>query len=309
MTADRVLPAGATTGGQDRGAVGRPSVRPRPLRLRLGVVAATAPFVVFLLVFLVWPTLAVLWHAVTPDGHLGVSSLARAVSGPYRSAFRNSIVLSGASALIGGLLGLGLALAVRDLRRPAWVRPVADAFSSVASQLGGVPLAFAFIAAIGTQGLFTKALAGIGIDVRSTFSLSSLAGITLVYLYFEIPLMYLVVAPAVAGLRRSWREAAELLGASPARYWLTVAGPILAPGVLAGMVLLFVNAFAAYATAYVLSSTTQLVPLQIRFVLQGNVITGEQDLGYALVTWTILLLAVGLGVVQRLTARTARWTR
>jgi putative spermidine/putrescine transport system permease protein len=122
-------------------------------------------------------------------------------------------------------------------------------------------------------------------------------------------MMYLVVAPAVGGLRKSWREAAELLGAGPVRYWLTIAGPILAPSVLGGMVLLFINSFSAYATAYVLSSDTSLVPLQIRFVLQGNVITGEQDLGYALVTWTIALMAVGLIVMQLLQRRAARWTQ
>ena len=274
----------------------------------LGAVAALTPFALFLAVFLLWPMAAVVWHAITPNGVLGTRGLVRAVSGPYRSAFVNSFVLSGASAVIGGVIGLVLALVVRDLRRPAWIAPATDAFSSVASQLGGVPLAFAFIATIGTQGLLTKALSSVGIDVRSVFSLSSLAGITLVYLYFQIPMMYLVVAPAVGGLRRSWREASELLGAGPVRYWLTIAGPILAPSVLGGMVLLFINAFSAYATAYVLSSSTSLVPLQIRFVLQGNVITGEQDLGYALVTWTVVLMGVGLVVMQLLQRRAARWT-
>jgi putative spermidine/putrescine transport system permease protein len=282
--------------------------RPRRSLPPLGAVAALTPFVLFLAVFLLWPMAAVVVHSVTPGGELGLSAITRAVSGPYRSSFINSFILSGASALIGGTIGLVLALVVRDLRRPAWVRPATDAFSSVASQLGGVPLAFAFIAAIGTQGLVTKALSSIGIDLRSAFSLSSLAGITLVYLYFQIPMMYLVVAPAVNGLRTSWREAAELLGAGPARYWLTIAGPILAPSVLGGMVLLFINAFSAYATAYVLSSDTSLVPLQIRFVLQGNVITGEQDLGYALVTWTVVLLAAGLIAMQLLQRRAARWT-
>ncbi|WP_448061353.1 ABC transporter permease [Cellulomonas hominis] len=289
--------------------------RPRPLmRLRAfrpgGDVLALLPFLAFIAVFLLWPTLVVITRAFTPDGVPGVSSLLRAVSGPYRSAFVNSLTLSATTAVIGGLLGLGLALAVHGLTRPAWLRPVIDAWSSVASQLGGVPLAFAFVAALGTQGVVTKALAGVGIDlVGSGFSLSSLSGMALVYLYFQIPLMFLVVAPAVSGLRGSWREAATLMGAGPVRYWRSVAGPILAPAVLGGMLLLFINAFSAYATAYVLSSSGQLVPLQIRFVLQGNVITGEQDLGYALVTWTVALLVAGLLLIQLLQRRTARWSR
>ncbi len=281
---------------------GRPRRRP-------GVVGlALAPFLAFIAVFLVGPMVVVVVRALTPGGHLGVSALARAVSGPYRSSFANSLLLSGSTALVGGVLGVALALAVRDVTRPSWLRPAVEAFGSVASQLGGVPLAFAFVAAVGTQGVVTAALRGVGIDIIGAgFSVSSIAGTALVYLYFQIPLMYLVVAPAVAGLRRTWQEAATLMGAGPVRYWRSVAGPLLAPSVLGGMLLLFINAFSAYATAYVLSSSGQLVPLQIRFVLQGNVITGEQDLGYALVTWTVALLAVGLGLMQVLQRRAARW--
>ncbi|WP_449386143.1 ABC transporter permease [Cellulomonas soli] len=268
------------------------------------------PFLAFVGVFLLWPTAAVLVRSITPGGAFGLSALERAVSGPYRSAFVNSLTLSAVTALVGGLLGLALALAMRGLTRPRWLRPALDSWSSVASQLGGVPLAFAFVAAVGTQGIITKALLGVGVDlVDSGFSLSTTAGMALVYLYFQVPLMFLVVSPAVEGLRSTWQEAATILGAGPVRYWRTVAGPVLAPSVLGGMLLLFINSFSAYATAYVLSSSGQLVPLQIRFVLQGNVITGEQDLGYALVTWTIALLGAGLLLVQALQRRAARWSR
>ena len=229
-----------------------------------GAVVALIPFLGFVGLFLLWPTAVVFFRALTPGGALGTSALMRAVSGPYRSAFENSLMLSAATAVIGGVLGLLLALAVRGLERPAWLRPALDAWSSVASQLGGVPLAFAFIAAIGTQGVVTKVLAAVGIDiVGSGFSLSTLAGMA----------------------------------------------PILLPSTLGGMLLLFINSFSAYATAYVLSSSGQLVPLQIRFVLQGNVITGEQDLGYALVVWTVLLLLAGLGFMSLLQRRAARWSR
>jgi putative spermidine/putrescine transport system permease protein len=302
--------------GPEPGAVARAGRRSRTPGARFtrrlprpdGTLVALAVFLAFVAVFLLWPAAVVVWNAVVPHGTFTLDSMARAVTGPFRSPFRNSLVLSGASALVGGVLGLLLALAVRDLRRPRWLRPAIDAWCSVASQLGGVPLAFAFVAALGTQGVVTKALKAVGIDlVGSGFSLSSMAGMVLVYLYFQIPLMFLVVMPAVAGLRETWREAATLMGASPARYWATVAAPLLVPPVLGGMLLLFINAFSAYATAYVLDSSGQLVPLQIRFVLQGNVITGQQDVGYALVTWTIALLLGGLVLMTVLQRRAARW--
>ena len=269
-----------------------------------------APFVAFVAVFLVYPTVIVLFKAVTPGGSLGVDALQRALSGTYRTGFMNSIALAGTSAVIGGTIGILLALTVRSLQRPRWLRPTLDSWSAVASQLGGVPLAFAFIATIGAQGVLTRLLKGIGIDA-SDYGISPTGfwGLVFVYLYFQIPLMFLVMLPAVNGLRSTWREAASVLGASGLRYWRSVGVPILAPAALGGALLLFVNAFTAYATAYVLNPSGALVPLQIRFVLQGNVISGEQDLGNAIVAWVIVLLLASLVAMALLQRRTLMWTK
>ena len=269
-----------------------------------------APFVAFVAVFLVYPTVIVLFKAVTPGGSLGVDALQRALSGTYRTGFINSIALAGTSAVIGGTIGILLALTVRSLQRPRWLRPTLDSWSAVASQLGGVPLAFAFIATIGAQGVLTRLLKGVGIDA-SDYGISPTGfwGLVFVYLYFQIPLMFLVMLPAVNGLRSTWREAASVLGASGLRYWRSVGVPILAPAALGGALLLFVNAFTAYATAYVLNPSGALVPLQIRFVLQGNVISGEQDLGNAIVAWVIVLLLASLVAMTLLQRRTLMWTK
>lgn len=276
---------------------------------RLSLVVAL-PFVVFVGLFLAYPVAIVLYRAITPGGSLGFDALGRALSGSYRTGFINSIALSGTSALIGGILGLVLALVIKDLKRPRWLHPTLESWSAVASQLGGVPLAFAFIATIGAQGLLTKALLGIGIDPADYgVSVSGFWGLVVVYLYFQIPLMFLVVMPAVSGLRDTWREAASLMGASSARYWRSIGIPVLTPAALGGMVLLFVNAFTAYATVYVLNSGGQLVPLQIRFLLQGNVITGEEDLGNAIVAWVVILLLTSLLIMTLLQRRTLRWTQ
>ncbi len=268
------------------------------------------PFAAFVGLFLLYPTLVVLYKAVTPGGTLGFDALGRALSGTYRTGFINSITLSGTSALIGGVIGLLLALTVRSLRRPAWLRPTLDSWSAVASQLGGVALAFAFIATIGAQGFLTKILKGFGINAGGYgISPTGFWGLVVVYLYFQIPLMFLVMMPAVNGLRETWREAAAITGSSAFRYWRTVVFPLLAPAALGGVLLLFVNAFTAYATVYVLNPSGALVPLQIRFLLQGNVITGEEDLGNAIVAWVIVLLLASLITMTLLQRRTLTWTR
>ena len=272
---------------------------------------AGLPFLAFMGLFLVYPTVIVLWRSVTPGGTLGTASLERAISDPYQSSFVNSIQLSLASGLIGAVIGLALALAIYDLQRPRFLRPLLESWSAVASQLGGVPLAFAFVAAIGTQGILTRVLRETtGFDlVDHGIGPNGFWGLVAVYLYFQIPLMFLVILPAVGGLKKTWQEAAAVLGAPPSRYWRSVALPLLTPAFIGGFLLLFVNAFSAYATAYVLSPSTQIVPLQIRFLLQGNVITGEQGLAYAIVTWTVVLLLAAVLVMGLANRRAAIWSR
>ncbi len=141
-------------------------------------------------------------------------------------------------------------------------------FSGVASNFAGVPLALAFIFTLGQLGVVTLWLRGLGIiDLYplGTSRIYSKLGLELVYLYFQFPLMVLIIAPAIDGLRPEWREAAENMGASSRQYWQRVALPILMPTLLGTIILLFGNAFGAYATAYQLTGgLIPLVPLSDR---------------------------------------------
>ncbi|MGF1665116.1 MAG: ABC transporter permease [Acidimicrobiia bacterium] len=297
----------ATTVGRLEGAAdtGGPLTTRRRVNLAwLGLV----PFFAFVGLFLLWPALASVAGSLWDDGFT-TDNMRRAMSPPYSQAFATSIRLSVITAVLGGVIGTALAYAITILERPRWVRSAMTAWSGVAANLGGVPLAFAFLAAFGTQGLATRLLNEVGFDlVGAGFRLSELSGLVLVYLYFQIPLMLLVMAPAIDGLRPTWREAATGLGATPTRYWLNVGFPILLPSLMGGFLLLFANAFSAYATAYSLTGgQANIVPLQIRFVLQGNTITGEGDLGNALAAWMIAIMAVAVVANVVLQKRTSKW--
>jgi putative spermidine/putrescine transport system permease protein len=180
----------------------------------------------------------------------------------------------------------------------------------VAANFAGVPLAFAFIATLGTTGLFTQLLKSAGVDLYGAgFTLFSFTGLALTYLYFQMPLMILVIVPSIDGLKREWREAASNLGATGIDYWRYIGLPILWPPLLGAMVLLFGNAFAAYATPYALTSgVLTLVPTQIGNVLQGNVLT-DPHLGQALALGMIVVIAIAMSIYAALQQRTARWMR
>ncbi len=267
------------------------------------------PFFAFIGVFLVWPAVAVFGRAFEQTEGAEVPAMREAMTGQYRDYFVDSLKLSFVTAVIGGVIGTVLALILVRLQRPRWLRSAVAAFAGVAANMGGLILAFAFIAALGTQGLVTKAITSAGIDVPPQF-IASFWGLVIVYLYFQIPLMLLVMLPAADGLKPEWREAAANLGGTAATYWRRVGIPVLAPAALGGMLLLFANAFAAYATAFALTTgAANLVPLQIRFYLQGNAITGKQGLGYALAAWMILLMLVTMGGYLLLRRRAERWRR
>lgn len=271
-------------------------------------VLVVAPLAIFLGAFIVLPTVVVLQRTLALGGGVGVDAVRRAITGVERAWFVDAVVVGAVSAVLGGIIGLLLALAVVGRRRPRWLHAALDSWSSTGSGVGGVPLAFAFVATIGVQGVLTRLLGSAGLDlVPGDAPAGRFWLLVAVYLYFQVPLMLLVMLPAAASLPRTWREAAAMLGSSPVRYWRTVGAPVLAPATLGGIVLLFVTAFTAHATARVLETGSRLMPERIRLLLHGE--TAQDDVGLATVAWVIALLLCSLLLSTMLQRRTLRWTR
>ncbi|MEB3417930.1 ABC transporter permease subunit, partial [Salipiger manganoxidans] len=184
-------------------------------------------------------------------------------------------------------------------------------FSGVASNFAGVPLAFAFLATLGPLGLVTVFLrTEFGINLRAMgFNILSFWGLTITYLFFQIPLMILIVTPALDGLKREWREAASCLGATGAQYWRMVALPILFPTILGTFALLFANAFGAVATAIALTgSSLNIVPIMLFAQIRGDVL-GDPHLGYAMAFGMILVTGLANVVYIVLRMRSERWLK
>ncbi|WP_158820679.1 MULTISPECIES: ABC transporter permease [unclassified Streptomyces] len=231
--------------------------------------------------------------------------LARSLQGPYLGSLIGSVQLSALTALVGGVLGVVIAQAVVT-SRSAGLRSAALTASGVLANFGGVPLAFAFIATVGISGVVTRLadLTDLG------WNLYSFTGLTVVYLYFLIPLMVLVIAPALDGLRPQWREAAQNSGATGRQFWRHVGLPVLAPSLLGGFVLLFGTAFAAHATAAALvGGSVPLVTLKIADALSGNVLTGQENVALALGLDMIVIAGLVMAVYLPLQRRSARWLR
>ena len=181
-------------------------------------------------------------------------------------------------------------------------------FSGVASNFAGVPLAFAVPGnARPHRPRHVLLRDWFGFNLYGTgFNLLSFFGLTITYMYFQIPLMVLILTPALDGMKKEWREAAEILGASNRQYWTMVALPILWPSLLGTTLLLFANAFGAIATAYALTgSSLNIVPILLYAQIRGDVLHNP-NLGYAIALGMIVI--TGVSNVLYLMAAHARRT-
>ncbi|NIH93429.1 ABC transporter permease [Mycolicibacterium fluoranthenivorans] len=267
------------------------------------------PFLAVVAVFLIIPTGTVLVNAVVVDGHFSLARIGALFTEAPLAALGRSLVLSGSTALIGGVFGAMLAWLIVGSPPASTLRRAVLSLCSVLAQFGGVALAFAFLATIGLNGVLTVwAQEAFGWDLAGSGWLFGLPGLILVYCYFQIPLMVIVFLPALDGLRVQWREAAVSLGAGPWQYWREVGVPLLTPAFLGSVLLLFANAFAAYATAAALvSQGSPIVPLLIRAALTSEVVLGQSGFAYALALEMIVVVAVVMVAYNALVRRTARW--
>jgi len=284
----------------------------RLARFRFGwSLIGVVPFLAFAFAFLAMPTIYLALGSLRDNsGALTLRNYADLGQGQPIEAYLTSIEISGVTAIAGGVFGFLLAYAVISGGLPRPIRAAVMTFSGVASNFAGVPLALAFTFTLGRAGLFTALLDSLGIDIYSGgFSLYGKLGLEIVYFYFQLPLMVLIIAPAIDGLKRDWREAAENMGATSFQYWRHVALPILLPSLLGSVILLFGNAFGAQATAYQLTGgQIPLVTLLISRQIQGDVLHNP-GLGYAVAMGMVLIMGITILAYSWLQRRSERWLR
>jgi putative spermidine/putrescine transport system permease protein len=287
------------------------------------------PFFAFVGAALILPILFICWQAFrrTTQGEakrdpvtqqfihtshttFTVDNVHESLTGISLTSMRTSVELSLITAVLAAVIGLALAFAVS--RSPGRVlKPLVTTAAAVTANFGGIPLAFLFIATLDANaGIFTRFLQdhfGFSLADNLGFELGKLAGITVVYLYFLVPLMVLVMMPSIEGVKEQWSEAAENLGATKLQYLRWVVVPVLLPSFLGAVLLLFCAAFSAYATAYAINSSFPLVTIRIASVLSGNVLSGQENLGAALALDMIVIVLPLTVLYQLLQRRTSRW--
>lgn len=268
------------------------------------------PFSVYAILFLGIPAvLAVASGFFTSDGAFTFSNFTAFTDPVVLKDLVGSLGLSAASSIIGSIVGALVCFAMLGMNPDGWLRTIVDSASSVLAQFGGVMLAFAFIATIGNQGLLVVLLNQFFGANAITSPLYTVPGLTLVYLYFQIPLMVLTFMPALEGLKPAWGEAVATLGGGRWSYWRAVGLPILMPAFFGCMILLFANSFSSYATAAALISQGGILPLDIQRALTSETVVGHENVAGVIALAMVVVMVVLMSLYNVLQRRAARWER
>jgi putative spermidine/putrescine transport system permease protein len=206
----------------------------------------------------------------------------------YRVATNNSLYVSFVSTIVGIILSFLIAYSINEIGSKGQGRMLS--LINMVSNFAGLPLYFAFIVILGNTGVIVLALKALGIDITGVFNLYSLQGLMLMFVYFQIPLGTLMLVPAFQAIRPAWKEAAEIMEATPFQFWTRIGIPVMIPSILDTFALLFANAITAYATVLLLVTTSiPLLSVKITTMFTGEM-KPQKEMGSALAIWMIVIM-------------------
>ena len=234
---------------------------------------ALVPFLIAAMLYEIVPLITVIVKSFQPDGGTGFtlenyqSVFSKLL---YQKAIINSIKISLTSAVAGIIIAFLGARAAHQ--HQGKLNHVFMTVLNMVSNFAGIPLAFAYMILLGNAGLVVNIGKELGINALSTYNLYTMNGMSLIYIYFQIPLSTLLLIPAFDGVQKQWKEACTLLGGTQGTFWRKVGIPVLMPSILGTFSVLFANALAAYATIYALMmDNIALLPVQIAGCFTGEV--------------------------------------
>jgi putative spermidine/putrescine transport system permease protein len=279
-----------------------------------GWLAAWLPAIPLLLLVtscLIAPVIILVVQSLTDMGAGGLSLdlWFKVLSQPVnQNAILTSLMLAAlcatATLLIGGPLAWMISRMLRG-SRAFWL-----GLLNVAANFGGIGLAFAYMATIGSVGMLTLIIQGLGIDFVAPRQ-GTMFALTLAYEYTDIPLFVLLTIPAMAVMRDDWWEAAQTAAATRLTFWRRIGIPILAPFLMAGWLLIFTWTLGIYGIAYGLAgqsgaTAVHLITLQMGYAIQYDVLEGP---GRAAILAVVLMAiaTVSLILYRVLLRRAMRW--
>jgi iron(III) transport system permease protein len=249
--------------GVDRGrrGIGAPRRGIRGWRLEHWVTAGAILVLVFLVVL---PLVSLLWGSLAAEAGLTFDYFRRAMSSRiYLQALVNSLVLGAWTGLFSILIGVPLAWAVSrtDLPGKGFVRLTANLSYLSPPFLTAIAFVNLFSPNAGLINSFFRDVVG---APQLGFDIFSMSGLVLVTTAHTFPYVFLLAASALQSVDASFEESAQILGAGTWRTALSITGPLVAPAILSGALLAFVNAIALFGSQAILGLPARIFTLPTR---------------------------------------------
>ncbi len=211
---------------------------------------------IYVLLFIVFPLAYFILVVLSPR------SLGEVVSFVYSDVFqrslRNSAYVSAVTTLLATLLGLPYAYFLHRYRIPGKrvILPLTFMPTMIPPFVGALSIIFL----LGRFGTVNLVLMDLGLVERPINFIYGLHGVILVQVLTLFPWIAVNVYNSLLKLDRTLEEAAESLGASPLRRFLTVTLPGITPGLMTGIFMVASFSFTDYATPIVLGQYELLAP-------------------------------------------------
>src|SRR5436190_6337830 len=271
----------------------RPAPRKR-LRLEAFVMGGA---IVSLIVLVVLPLLFLLIGSLKGEDGLSAAHFREVLSGRlYVNALENSLILGAWTGLFSLLIGLVLAFAVSrtDVPCKRFIQATATLSYLLPPFLTAIAFTYLFSPNAGLINVLMRDVLGLP---WLTFNIFSMTGLVIVTVMHTFPFVYLLASSALQSVDASYEEAAQILGASKLRTAFAITAPLVAPAVLSGTLLAFVNAIALFGSQAIIGLPGRIVTLPTRIYALFDY-PPEYGLASAL-SLVFVLLTVGALYLQR----------
>jgi iron(III) transport system permease protein len=240
-----------------------PAARSGARRLRLEhVVMAGA--ILSLIILVVLPLLWLFYGSLRGEQGLSLDHFAEVLSGRlYVNALLNSLILGAWTGLFSLLIGLTLAWAVSrtDVPGKKFIQATATLSYLLPPFLTAIAFTYLFSPNAGLINVLMRDVLGLP---WLTFNIFSMTGLVIVTVMHTFPFVYLLASSALQSVDASYEEAAQILGASKLRTAFAITAPLVAPAVLSGTLLAFVNAIALFGSQAIIGLPGRIVTLPTR---------------------------------------------
>lgn len=165
----------------------------------------------------------------------------------YANVFLNTLWICLLTAFVTLIAGYPLAYALVRTRN-VFLKSAILVISVTPLFLGEVVRTYSWIIVLGNSGFINSVLMGLGVIERPIQMMFTTFGVVVALVHVTLPVMVIMLAAALSHIDRDYEKAAESLGASPFRAFLTVTLPLSMPGIVAGVTTAFAWTFSAFAT-------------------------------------------------------------